>query len=61
MVRINEEESANAFVEKLLNGHYKYERSTNTEVDYAAVKEDRDTAAVKELLNSNLFNYIKEV
>ena len=61
MNRINEEESANAFIEKLSNGYYKYDRSQNTEVDYAKEKEERDTNAVKQFLNSKLFCSLKQI
>lgn len=54
--RINEENAAEKFYEQLFDGYYKYDRSVNTEVDYSAEKEQRDTNAVKEFINSDFFN-----
>lgn len=61
MKRINEKESATAFVERISGGFYKYERSTNNEVVYKEEKEERDTNAVKEFVNTNAFSKLKEM
>jgi len=55
MKRINETESARAFIEKVNGGFYSYDRSINTEVDYPQYKEDRDTVAVKEFATTSVF------
>ncbi len=60
MARLDEEKTANEFIKKLSGGFYSYERSVNTEVDYESVKEERDTRAVQEYLESDLFNLLKE-
>lgn len=59
MERINEEESAKVFMERLTNGYYSYDRSQNNEVNYSEEKERRDTESVRSFLNSNLFNCLK--
>lgn len=60
VARLDEEKTANEFIKKLSGGFYSYERSVNTEVDYESVKEERDTRAVQEYLESDLFNLLKE-
>ncbi len=61
MPRINEAEAANNFVERIKKGFYNYERSTNTEVVYQIEKEQRDTNAVKEFVNTEVFAKLKEM
>lgn len=61
MKRINEEDAANVFLDQLKNGYYKYDRSKNTEVNYAEKKEKRDTDAIKSFLTSPLFNKLKQI
>lgn len=61
MKRINEKEAAAAFVAKLSDGYYAYDRSQNTEVDYCNEKEQRDTDAVKSFVKSRLFDSLKQI
>ncbi len=61
MKRINEEESAKVFIQKLSNGYYQYDRSQNNEVDYCEVKEKRDTDAVKSFVQSKCFETLKKM
>lgn len=59
--RINEAESANAFIQRISGGFYNYERSVNNEVVYQEEKEERDTKAVKEFANTGVFLKLKEM
>lgn len=59
MKRIDEKASANEFVEKLKNGFYSHNCSQNAEADYHASKEQRDTKAVKDFVNSSLFGSLR--
>lgn len=59
--RINEAESANAFVQRVSGGFYNFERSINNEVDYQKEKEERDTKAVKEFASTSVFSKLKEM
>lgn len=61
MKRIDEKMSAIAFVERVNSGFYKYERSINNEVVYKDEKEERDTNAIKEFVNTNAFLKLKEM
>lgn len=61
MKRLNENESADIFVQKVCGGYYNYERSVNTEVDYQKEKEERDTSAVKEFVGTNVFSKFTEM
>ncbi len=55
MKRINESVAADQFIERVYDGFYKLDRSKNTEVNYKAEKEERDTVAVKEFVKTNMF------
>lgn len=59
--RIDETESANAFVQRVSAGFYNFERCVNNEVDYQKEKEERDTNAVKEFANTSVFSKLKEM
>lgn len=61
MKRINETESANAFLKRISEGFYNFERSVNNEVVYQKEKEERDTEAVKEFANTGVFSKLKEM
>ena len=61
MKRIEENEAAKSFVEKLAAGKYPLERAKNCGVNYSEEKEERDTAAVKEFMNSSLFKEFKKM
>lgn len=61
MKRINEKTSAIAFVKRVNSEFYKYERSINNEVVYKDEKEERDTNAIKEFVNTNAFLKLKEM
>lgn len=58
MPRVDVREETKLFGERLQSNYYSKERSTNTEVDYAKVKEPRDTQAVKDFIETETFNYI---
>ena len=51
--------AAKEFLTKLASGHYRYDRSVNSEVNYRDEKEDRDTDAVKAFTQSALFSSLK--
>lgn len=61
MKRINERASAAAFIERARGGTYRYERSINNEVVYKDEKEERDTNAVKEFVNTDVFSKLKDM
>ena len=61
MIRINEEEAANKFIADATDGFYRYDRSQNTEVNYSEEKEQRDTEAVKNAVNSSLFSMVRDL
>lgn len=62
MKRINEELAAKEFIESLkTSDKFAYNRSLNTEVDYSREKEQRDTRAIKDFLNSYLLEELKNM
>lgn len=61
MERINESLAAQKFLEEATSGVYPSERSVNTEVNYEEKKEARDTIAVKEFVQSRLFEVYKDM
>ncbi|MDE5605362.1 MAG: hypothetical protein K2I73_07255 [Eubacterium sp.] len=61
MTRINEQKAAEKIISDALNGYYGYDRSQNTEVNYQEEKEQRDTAAVRNFVNSSLFNKVRNM
>lgn len=58
MMQIDVEKETLKFKEKFLRGDYEINRSQNTEKNYAEEKELRDTKAVKNFLETDLFEYI---
>jgi hypothetical protein len=60
MPRPNIKEETRKFQEKLENGHFKVDRSGNSEVDYDE-KIDRDTEAIKKICSSRLFKRIIDI
>ena len=61
MARIDEGAAAKEYVRKLAAGEYPLERAKNDGVNYCEIKEERDTAAVKEFTKSELFKEIKKM
>ncbi len=61
MTRINEATAAKAFIKKLEAGGYPLERAKNSGVNYSETKEVRDTEAVREFVQSELFKEIKKM
>lgn len=55
MAMQNVEEAAERFRKKLESGYFKSPRSVNSEEDYSAEKEDRDTKAIERFANSDVF------
>ena len=49
---------ADRLMEKLQNGGFTMARSTNTEEDYTALKQERDSKAVEEFVETDLFQDI---
>lgn len=60
MKRINEQESAKQFVERLRSGYFPVERSQNTELSYKDAKEARDTEFVRAFTQSALFDSLNK-
>lgn len=58
MPRLDVQEETHLFMQKIYNGYFEKERSKNSEVNYEKKKRDRDSEAVKEFLESPLFNHI---
>jgi hypothetical protein len=46
------------FKEELTGGKFKLARSRNSEADYTATKQDRDSQAVRDFLETDTFNHI---
>lgn len=61
MPRVNVQEETKRFSERLEGNFFATERSRNTEVNYAEKKEPRDTQAVKQFLETETFEYIKNM
>ncbi len=58
MSKLDVQEETRLFMQKINAGYFEKERSTNCEVIYEEKKRDRDTAAVKEFLETPLFKHI---
>lgn len=61
MARIDESEAAKAYIKKLAAGEYPLERAKNYGENYCETKEERDTIAVRESINSELFEEFKKM
>ncbi|MDR0684763.1 MAG: hypothetical protein LBF83_06515 [Spirochaetaceae bacterium] len=58
MTDIEMEKEVDQFRDELSKGVFKIERSTNTADDYSETKEDRDSNAFTEFLETDIFNEI---
>lgn len=54
------EQATNRFMERLDSGFYKKYRPHNSEVDYAAEKEERDTVAVEKFAGSDMYKELMD-
>ena len=61
MPKLDIQEETRLFEKKINEGYFEKERSKNCEVNYEEEKRDRDTAAVKEFLDTSLFNHIRDM
>lgn len=61
MERIDENAAAEDYEKKLRSGYYPLERSKNDGVDYCKEKEKRDTDAIREFMQSSLFQEFKSM
>jgi hypothetical protein len=60
MIDENVEAAAERFERKLTGSEFTMSRSSNTEQDYTETKQPRDTQAVKEFVDTELFNNIMQ-
>ncbi|GHV30602.1 hypothetical protein AGMMS4952_17860 [Spirochaetia bacterium] len=58
MIDENAEGATRRFEEKFRAGGFTIALSPNTEADYTATKQDRDTKAVQDFIGTDLFNEI---
>lgn len=61
MIEFTAEEAAGEFEAKFKNDEFEKARSVNSEVNYTDGKEERDYQAVKDFLNTEMFNYVKDL
>ncbi len=61
MLNIDVTASKKEFIERLKNGYFELNRSSNTEANYSKTKESRDTKAVCNFLSTDLFKEIAEM
>jgi hypothetical protein len=58
---IDIEKETEIFKEELMSGKFKLARSQNSEANYTATKQDRDSQAVRDFLETGTFKYIMEM
>lgn len=61
MAMVNCDEATARFSAKLKAGFFRHERSQNTEVDYSAEKEERDTRAIEQAAEAGIFSALFEL
>ncbi len=61
MEKINIQGTKEELRKRLESGYFEKVRSKNTEGIYSEEKEARDTAAVKDFVNTDYFDYIKKM
>ena len=61
MAMVDCAEATERFRRKLESGFFRHDRSQNTEVDYAAEKEERDTRAIENAAQAGAFKALFDI
>jgi hypothetical protein len=61
MLDINIDEETQIFQDELTGGKFKLARSQNSETDYTKTKQERDSRAVQDFIETDTFKYIMDM